>query len=160
MIPLLPMPVTTTRPMQEWRHSTAVEKSPDIGPAMRFAKARRASASMRTTLEPMECTVIISTKKYGSAHAILLQIYFTSKNAKGAKEGQNPKSKPKIKTKNQNQRSKPKIKTKDQNQRSKPKSTSHRRGRRRRREEAQSKPRDAGRPAINKSISRSIEFSV
>src|SRR5579859_6429125 len=121
MIPLLPMPVTTTRPMQEWRHSTAVEKSPDIGPAMRSAKARRASASMRTTLEPMECTVIISTKKYGSAHAILLQIYFTAKDATSAKE--------------------------DQNRRSKPKSTSHRRGRRRRREETQSKPRDAGRPS-------------
>src|SRR5215831_10741443 len=54
MIPLLPMPVTTTRPPQEWRHSTAHSKSRAIGPAMRWARSCRASASMRTTLDPVD----------------------------------------------------------------------------------------------------------
>src|SRR5215472_12976317 len=54
MIPLLPIPVTTTRPPQECRHSTARSKSAAMGPAMRSARSRKASASIRTTLEPVD----------------------------------------------------------------------------------------------------------
>src|SRR5215470_2202986 len=54
MIPLLPIPVTTTRPPQECRHSTARSKSAAIGPAIRSARSRSASASIRTTLEPVD----------------------------------------------------------------------------------------------------------
>src|SRR5580698_59943 len=51
MMPLLPMPVTTTRP-RDWphckTHSTARSKSAAIAPSSRSARASSASASMRT----------------------------------------------------------------------------------------------------------------
>src|SRR5580704_987412 len=53
MIPLLPMPVTTTRPRQASINSMARSKLAAIGPAMRSASARRASASIRTTFSPV-----------------------------------------------------------------------------------------------------------
>src|SRR5215472_13176624 len=53
MIPLLPIPVTTTRPLHASIIFTAPSKAPAIGPAMRSASARRASASMRTTFSPV-----------------------------------------------------------------------------------------------------------
>src|SRR5208337_3799898 len=52
-MPLLPMPVTITRPAQQLSNSTARSKSPDIGPARRSARAPSASASMRMTRSPM-----------------------------------------------------------------------------------------------------------
>src|SRR5581483_434049 len=51
--PLFPIPVTTTRPWQQCNISTARLKFSAIGPAMRSASARSASASMRTTFSPM-----------------------------------------------------------------------------------------------------------
>ena len=53
IIPLLPMPVTTTRPRQASIKSTARSKACAIGPAMRSANARSASASIRTTFSPV-----------------------------------------------------------------------------------------------------------
>src|SRR5262249_20549669 len=53
MIPLLPIPLTTTRPLHASIIFTAPSKAPAIGPAMRSASARRASASMRTTFSPV-----------------------------------------------------------------------------------------------------------
>ena len=52
MMPLLPMPVTTTRPWQAYISCTARSKASAIGPAIRSASARKASASMRTTFSP------------------------------------------------------------------------------------------------------------
>ena len=51
--PLLPMPVTTTRPAQPRISSRARSKSAAMGPAMRSARRRSASASMRTTFSPV-----------------------------------------------------------------------------------------------------------
>src|ERR1019366_3428970 len=53
MSPLLPMPFTTTRPLQPCSNSTARSKSTAMGPAMRSASARSASASIRTTFSAM-----------------------------------------------------------------------------------------------------------
>src|SRR4051794_11537440 len=70
MIPLLPIPVTTTRPPHESRHSTARTKSCAIGPSMRSANSRSASASMRTTLEPVDFTRnIVAEKNSPQMHA-------------------------------------------------------------------------------------------
>src|SRR5215467_5841871 len=69
MIPLLPIPVTTTRPPQECKHSTARSNSPAMGPAMRSPSSRRASASMRTTLAPTDFTgniLALKNQKIGS----------------------------------------------------------------------------------------------
>src|SRR5882762_336255 len=52
MMPLLPMPVTTTRPRQASINWTALSKASAMGPASRSASARSASASMRTTFSP------------------------------------------------------------------------------------------------------------
>src|SRR5664279_1634850 len=49
MSPLLPIPVTTTRPAQRYSNSMARSKSRAMGPAILSARARSASASMRTT---------------------------------------------------------------------------------------------------------------
>ena len=52
MMPLFPMPVTTTRPRHSNISSRARSKAFDIGPAIRSASARSASASIRTTFSP------------------------------------------------------------------------------------------------------------
>src|SRR5882724_9153693 len=54
MMPLLPMPVTTTRPLHPWSISTALSNAAAMGPAIRSANARKASASIRTTFSPMD----------------------------------------------------------------------------------------------------------
>src|SRR5664279_2242310 len=51
--PLFPIPVTTTRPLQPYSRSIERSKSCAIGPAMRSARARSASASIRTTFAAM-----------------------------------------------------------------------------------------------------------
>src|SRR5256885_6794047 len=53
MMPLLPMPVTTTRPVQACSRPGARSKVAAMGPEMRSARPRSASASMRTTFSPV-----------------------------------------------------------------------------------------------------------
>src|SRR5260370_11178113 len=53
MMPLLPMPVTTTRPLQACSSASARSNAVAIGPRMRAASSGKASDSMRTTFSPI-----------------------------------------------------------------------------------------------------------
>src|SRR5437762_7429008 len=64
------MPVTTTRPAQQYSSSIARLKAPDIGPAMRSARSLRAWASTRITFSPILCIGLLASR------AALSNIFF------------------------------------------------------------------------------------
>src|ERR1017187_2161078 len=83
--PLLPMPVTTTRPAQPRISSSARDTSPAIGQPMRSASRRSASASIRTTVSAV---VIINEASTVTA------TYPTMRPSGDSRVGQSPDGRP------------------------------------------------------------------